>query len=37
MRAAAIGVVEPEDRVFALHQAGAGVEVERQFPTTVCL
>ncbi len=29
MRVAAIGVVEPEDRVFALLQAGAGVEVER--------
>lgn len=29
MRVAAIGVVEPEDRVFALLQTGAGVEVER--------
>lgn len=29
MRVAAIGVVEPEDGVFALVQAGAGVEVER--------
>ncbi len=29
MRVAAIGVVEPEDRVFALLQAGAGVEVGR--------
>lgn len=37
MRVASICVVEPEDRVFALVQAGAGVEVERQFPTTVCL
>ena len=29
MRVAAIVVVEPEDGVFALVQAGAGVEVER--------
>lgn len=29
MRLAAIAVVEPEDRVFALVQAGAGIEVER--------
>lgn len=29
MRVAAVAVVEPENRVFALVQAGAGIEVER--------